>query len=58
MPECRWLKPMLVPEIEFLEWTIDNHLRHSRFVSVFAKTMRANDVTREEAVTGDGAAEK
>jgi bifunctional non-homologous end joining protein LigD len=34
MKECRWLKPVLVGEFEFLEWTADDHLRHSRFVSL------------------------
>jgi ATP-dependent DNA ligase len=31
---CRWLEPRLVASIEFLEWTPDNHLRHSRFVGL------------------------
>ena len=31
MKVCRWLKPVLVAEVEFLEWTADKHLRHSRF---------------------------
>ena len=30
MKDCRWLKPELVARVEFLEWTADNHLRHSR----------------------------
>lgn len=34
MKECRWLKPVLVGEFEFLEWTEDDHLRHSRFVTL------------------------
>ena len=34
MAECRWLKPVLVSQFEFAEWTPDNHLRHSRFVSI------------------------
>jgi DNA ligase D-like protein (predicted ligase) len=33
MKECRWLKPV-VAQVEFVEWTPDNHLRHSRFVSL------------------------
>jgi bifunctional non-homologous end joining protein LigD len=47
MAECRWLKPVLVAEVEFLEWTSDNHLRHSRFVAL-RDDKRAKDVTREE----------
>jgi bifunctional non-homologous end joining protein LigD len=46
MAECRWLKPVLVAHIEFLEWTSDNHLRHSRFVGL-REDKRARDVTRE-----------
>ena len=34
MKECRWLKPALVGEFEFVEWTPDGHLRHSRFVGM------------------------
>ena len=32
MNRCRWLKPQLVAAIEFLEWTVDGHLRHPKFV--------------------------
>ena len=28
------LKPVLVGQFEFLEWTDDNHLRHSRFIGL------------------------
>jgi ATP-dependent DNA ligase len=34
MKRCRWLKPQLVAAIEFLEWTLDNHLRHPKFVAM------------------------
>jgi DNA ligase D-like protein (predicted ligase) len=34
MKECRWLKPILVAQFEFVEWTPDGHLRHSRFVAL------------------------
>jgi bifunctional non-homologous end joining protein LigD len=34
MADCRWLKPELVGRFEFVEWTPDNHLRHSRFVGL------------------------
>lgn len=47
MAECRWLKPELVAHIEFLEWTSDNHLRHSRFVGL-REDKQARDVRREE----------
>jgi DNA ligase D-like protein (predicted ligase) len=32
MADCRWLEPELVGQFEFLEWTGDNHLRHSKFI--------------------------
>jgi DNA ligase D-like protein (predicted ligase) len=34
MAECRWLLPELVGQIEFVEWTAENHLRHPRFVAL------------------------
>jgi bifunctional non-homologous end joining protein LigD len=34
MSECQWLQPVLVGQFEFLEWTSDNHLRHSTFVAL------------------------
>jgi ATP-dependent DNA ligase len=32
--ECVWVRPELVAEVEFVEWTPDNHLRHARFVGL------------------------
>jgi ATP-dependent DNA ligase len=34
MKECVWLKPVLVGQFEFVEWTPEGHLRHSRFVAL------------------------
>jgi DNA ligase D-like protein (predicted ligase) len=34
MQNCRWLKPKLVAQIEFTEWTPDGHLRHSSFAGL------------------------
>jgi DNA ligase D-like protein (predicted ligase) len=34
MAECRWLKPALVGQFEFVEWTPDDHLRHSTFIGL------------------------
>ena len=34
MAECRWLRPEMTARVEFLEWTEDRHLRHSRFVGM------------------------
>jgi ATP-dependent DNA ligase len=43
---CRWLKPVLVGQFEFLEWTGDNHLRHTRFIGL-REDKNARDVGRE-----------
>jgi bifunctional non-homologous end joining protein LigD len=34
MKDCRWLRPVLVAQIDFLEWTADHHLRHTKFVAL------------------------
>jgi DNA ligase D-like protein (predicted ligase) len=46
MVECRWLQPRLVGAFEFVEWTPDAHLRHSRFIGL-RDDKRAKDVRRE-----------
>jgi bifunctional non-homologous end joining protein LigD len=46
MADCRWLKPALVGRFEFVEWTPDNHLRHTRFVGL-QEHRKAQDVVRE-----------
>jgi DNA ligase D-like protein (predicted ligase) len=46
MAECRWLRPVLVGQVEFLEWTADDLLRHSTFVALRTDA-RAGDVGRE-----------
>jgi bifunctional non-homologous end joining protein LigD len=46
MADCRWVKPELVGQFEFLEWTADNHLRHSRFMAL-REDKPARDVRRE-----------
>jgi len=46
MADCRWLKPVLVGQFDFLEWTSDNHLRHTKFVAL-RDDKDAKDVTRE-----------
>jgi len=32
--DCKGLRPALVGQFEFLEWTGENHLRHSRFIAL------------------------
>jgi bifunctional non-homologous end joining protein LigD len=34
MKECRWLKPVTIGQFEFVEWTPENHLRHTKFVAL------------------------
>ena len=46
MAQCQWLNPILVGRFEFLEWTGENHLRHSRFVGLSEGT-NAKDVARD-----------
>jgi DNA ligase D-like protein (predicted ligase) len=46
MAECIWLKPVLVGQFEFLEWTGDNHLRHTKFIGL-RDDKAARDVSRE-----------
>ena len=46
MVDCRWLKPVLVAQIEFLEWSGENHLRHSKFIAL-REDKAARDVRRE-----------
>jgi bifunctional non-homologous end joining protein LigD len=46
MAQCHWLKPVLVGQFEFVEWTPDDHLRHSRFVAL-RDDKPARDVRRE-----------
>lgn len=46
MAECTWLKPILVAQVEFLEWTSDDHLRHSKFAGL-REDKNPQDVRRE-----------
>jgi ATP-dependent DNA ligase len=50
MKECRWVKPLLVGQFEFLEWTGENHLRHSRFIALRGDK-NPKDVVREDHKT-------
>ena len=46
MAECIWLKPQLVAQFEYVEWTEDSHLRHSRFMAI-REDKKPKDVRRE-----------
>jgi bifunctional non-homologous end joining protein LigD len=47
MKLCVWVKPETVAQVEFLEWTGSNHLRHTKFVSL-------RDDTAPQMVFRDG----
>jgi ATP-dependent DNA ligase len=47
MQDCHWLKPVLVGQFEYVEWTPDNHLRHARFVGL-REDRKAKEVRRED----------
>ena len=46
MKDCWWLRPAVVAQFEFVEWTPDNHLRHSKFVAL-RTDKKPTDVRRE-----------
>lgn len=46
MLEMQWVKPTLVVQVRFVEWTAEGHLRHAAFVAV-RSDKRAPEVRRE-----------
>ena len=46
MADCKWLRPVLVAQFEFVEWTDVHHLRHSKFIAL-RDDKTATDVRRE-----------
>jgi bifunctional non-homologous end joining protein LigD len=46
MEECVWVKPEVVVQIAFLEWTNADRLRHSRFVGI-REDKKAHEVVKE-----------
>jgi bifunctional non-homologous end joining protein LigD len=46
MAKLRWVKPQVVVEVSFVEWTMEGALRHSQFVAI-RSDKRARDVHRE-----------
>lgn len=46
MKDCRWLTPSLVGQFEFVQWTEEGHLRHTKFVGL-RDDKKASDVHRE-----------
>src|SRR5258708_7429041 len=49
MKECVWLRPEAVAQIEFLEWTETDRLRHSKFVGL-RNDKNPRDVVKEAQV--------
>jgi bifunctional non-homologous end joining protein LigD len=47
MKNIMWLRPKLVAQIEFTEWTKGNHLRHSRFIAL-RTDKDAQEVVKEQ----------
>jgi ATP-dependent DNA ligase len=48
MKKCVWVRPRLVAQIEFLEWTDADYFRHSKFVGL-RENKNAQKVVRELA---------
>jgi DNA ligase D-like protein (predicted ligase) len=48
MKKCVWVRPELVAQIEFLEWTDVDHLRHSKFAGL-RDDKEPRDVVKEQA---------
>jgi bifunctional non-homologous end joining protein LigD len=46
MQDCQWLKPLLVGQFEFVEWTDGAHLRHSKFIGL-REDKNPTDVIKE-----------
>ena len=46
MSECRWVKPKLVCQVAFVEWTDAGHLRHCTF-NAMRGDKKAGEVVRE-----------
>jgi DNA ligase D-like protein (predicted ligase) len=51
MAECHWLKPELVGQFEFVEWTGENHLRHAKFI-LLREDKRASEVVKLRPESG------
>ena len=46
MDQCRWVKPKLVCQVAFVEWTDAGYLRHRTFVAM-RDDKKAGEVVRE-----------
>ena len=52
MKNCVWLKPELIAEVEFAEWTPDGHLRAPKFIGLH-EDKRADEILRVESSAGE-----
>ena len=48
MKRCHWVKPVVVCQIKFTEWTRDDRLRQRVYLGI-RKDNNANEVVRETA---------
>jgi bifunctional non-homologous end joining protein LigD len=48
MKRCVWVKPLVICEVKFTEWTRDDRLRHPVFIGL-REDKSATDVFREKA---------
>jgi bifunctional non-homologous end joining protein LigD len=48
MKKCVWVRPQLLAQIEFLEWTESDHLRHAKFAGL-RDDKDARTVVKEDA---------
>jgi bifunctional non-homologous end joining protein LigD len=48
MKRCVWVKPIVVCEVKFTEWTRDDRLRHPVFLGL-RNDKKASEVVREKA---------
>ena len=48
MKRCHWVKPVMVCQIKFTEWTRDDRLRQPVFLGI-REDKNANEVIREKA---------
>ena len=52
MKDCVWLRPELVAQVEFTEWTPDEHLRQAKF-SGLREDKKAIEIVRETIAFSD-----
>jgi bifunctional non-homologous end joining protein LigD len=48
MKRCHWVKPVMVCQVKFAEWTRDDRLRQSVFLGI-REDKNASEVIREKA---------